>query len=289
MKQDNFLYKINAQMATMSKSEKSVASTILQNPSAVINMNMATLADISNVSEPTVVRVFNGLGFKKFHDFKIHLAQAIVPMAPFRYEQVDKNDTIDDVIKKTCNNSINAIQMAEHEFDSTDIKHVVTAIGKARFVGILSSGLTEIVALDAEHKFSRLGIRCSTVLRATQQLILSKNVNAHDALMIISQSGTTRRLVEVAEIAKQHGCTIICITAPDSPLARLCDYSIKVTPYDRIETMTPLSSRFIHHILVNILVASVAISKGSDTPDQLPALDSWIDNKIPLSTRRQTL
>ncbi len=282
MKQDNFLYTINAKMATMSKSEKAVVSIILKAPNEVINMNMAKLAEISNVSEPTVVRVFNILNFKKFHDFKIRLAQAIVPMAPFVYDQVSKNDTVNDVIKKTCNNSINAIQMAEHEFNSTDIEQVVTAIAKAKFISILSSGLTEIVALDAEHKFSRLGIRCATVFRATQQLILSKNVTPNDALVIISQSGTTKRLIEVAEIAKKRQCTIICITAPDSPLATLCDYLIKVTPYERIETMTPLSSRFIHHILVNILVASLAISNGSDSPDQLPALDSWIDNKVPI-------
>lgn len=280
MEQENFLYKMNAQMATMNKAEKCVASVVIENPWDIINMNMATLADTSGVSEPTVVRFFNGLGFKKFNDFKIHLAQAIAPTAPFRYEPVVRDDSTDEVIKKTCHNSINAIQRAEGDLNSQDIDHAVQAIMRSKWVGILSSGLTEIVALDAEHKFSRLGVRCSTVFRATQQIIMSQNVDKDDLLMIISQSGTTRRLVEVAEKAKQQGCVIVAITAPDSPLASLSDHLIKISPYEHTETVTPLNSRLIHQILINILAASIAIAKGSVCPDQLPALDSWVDNKI---------
>lgn len=280
MTHDNILYKINTHLQTMSKSEKQVASVILKSPNDVINMNLATLAKISQVSEPTVVRVFNGLGFKKYAEFKVQLAQAIVPMAPFRHDSIIADDGIETVIQKTCNNSINAIQMAEHEFDSTDIAHAVSVIIQAKFVGILSAGLTEIVALDAEHKFNRLGVRCATFFRITQQLILSQNLGSGDVLLLISQSGTTRKLVDVAAKAKQQGCKIVCITAPDSPLSVIGDTTISIRPYKRIETMTPLDSRLIHHILINILSAAIAIGKGEPSPDQLPALDSWIENKI---------
>lgn len=157
---------------------------------------------------------------------------------------------------------------------------MVKTILQVRWVGIVSSGLTEIVALDAEHKFSRLGIRCSTVFRATQLDILGENVDKSDLLVIISQSGTTRRLVEIAQRAKKRECIIVGITAPDTPLSVLCDHLIRVTPYECTEMVTPIDSRLIHQVSVNILVTAIALAKGSPHPDHLPALDSWIDNKI---------
>jgi RpiR family transcriptional regulator, carbohydrate utilization regulator len=53
-----------------------------------------------------------------------------------------------------------------------------------------------------------------------------------------------------------------------------------VLPYDRTELLTPLASRLNHHLIVNMLVTAIAMTSGSEFPDQLPALDSWQTDKI---------
>lgn len=98
--------------------------------------------------------------------------------------------------------------------------------------------------------------------------------------MIFSQSGATKQMVEVAIAAKAGGARIVAVTAADSPLARQSDYLVAVRPYEHTEVMTPLASRLNHHLVVNMLVTAIAISKGSEFPDQLPALDSWKTEKI---------
>jgi RpiR family carbohydrate utilization transcriptional regulator len=73
---------------------------------------------------------------------------------------------------------------------------------------------------------------------------------------------------------------VLSVAAAESPLARISDALIAVPPYDRTELMTPLASRLNHHLVVNMLVTAIAITSGSEFPDQLPALDFWQTEKI---------
>ena len=97
---------------------------------------------------------------------------------------------------------------------------------------------------------------------------------------MFSQSGATRRLVEVSRDARAKGAVTIAVTAPDSPLAEVSTQCIAIKPYERMEAMTPLASRLNHQLLVNMLVSTISIASGSEFPDQLPALDSWVTEKL---------
>ena len=90
----------------------------------------------------------------------------------------------------------------------------------------------------------------------------------------------TKQMVELAIAARAGGARVVSITAAESPLARVTDALIAVRPYDQTELMTPLASRLNHHLVVNMLVTAIAVSSGSEFPDQLPALDSWLTDKI---------
>ena len=56
-------------MSEFSKSEKKVAEVILSKPQSAIHSSIATLAKLSNVSEPTVNRFCRRLDTKGYPDF----------------------------------------------------------------------------------------------------------------------------------------------------------------------------------------------------------------------------
>jgi len=264
----------------MGSAERRVADFVIGDPAKAINMSMAALASASDVSDPTIVRFFRRFGFDGFNEFKVRLAQDLVPSAPFEYEGIRPHDSVSEVVRKTCYNSINAIQRSLLDFKPAEIETATMALLDAKWIGIMATGMSEIAALDAEHKFTRLGLRCSAVVRTSRQLAVGNDARPGDVFLVFSQSGATRRLVDASRKAGEAGAITIAVTAPDSPLAHVSTHLIGIKPYERMEMMTPLASRLNHQLLVNMLVTTMSITSGAEFPDQLPALDSWVTDKI---------
>lgn len=276
----SLLHQISSEMTNLGAAERRVAEYVTADPRQAINLSMAALAAESQVSDPTIVRFFRRFGFNGYNEFKMRLAQDLVPAAPFEYEGIHPHESVAEVVRKTCNNSINAIQRALQDFKVAEIERATEVLLEADWIAILATGISEIAALDAEHKFFRLGLRCAAIVGSSQQTALARNTRAGEVVLIFSQSGATRRMVEVAQQAQGRGATTVAVTAPGSPLAETADHLIGIKPYERMELMTPLASRLNHQLLVNMLVTSMAIASDSPFPDQLPALDSWVTEKI---------
>lgn len=276
----SLLQRIYQEMDTMGAAEQRVATFVNTVPGQVIHMSMAKLAESCSVSDPTIMRFCRRFGYEGYQDFKLNLAQSLVPSAPFAYEQIVPNDGIDNIVRKTCRNSLNAIQRALEDLIPQQIEDAALHLRHATWTGIYASGISEVTAIDAEHKFQRLGMRCAAVLGRKKQWMHAESARPNEIALIFSQSGHTKQMVELAIAARAGGARVVSVTAADSPLARVTDALIAVLPYDQTELMTPLASRLNHHLVVNMLVTAIAVSSGSEFPDQLPALDSWLTDKI---------
>ena len=226
------------------------------------------------------MRFCRRFGFQGYQDFKLHLAQSLVPSAPFAYEQIVPDDSIQNVVRKTTRNSLNAIQRLLEDLDPRQVDAGAKLLHAAGWVGIYASGISEITALDAEHKFQRLGMRCAALVGRKKQWLHAETSKPDEVVLIFSQSGHTKQMVDIAIAARAKGAHVLSITAAESPLAHVSDVLISVSPYDRTELMTPLASRLNHHLVVNMLVTAIAITSGSEFPDHLPALDFWQTEKI---------
>jgi RpiR family carbohydrate utilization transcriptional regulator len=276
----SLLQRILQESGQMGAAELRVARYVSANPGEVIHMSMARLSQECDVSDPTIMRFCRRFDFQGYQDFKLHLAQSLVPSAPFAYEQIVPNDSIQNVVRKTARNSLNAIQRLLEDLDAKEVEAGAKLLRAADWVGIYASGISEITALDAEHKFQRLGMRCAALIGRKKQWLHAETSRPNEVALIFSQSGHTKRMIDIAIAARAKGARVFSVTAAESPLAQVSDVLIGVLPYDRTELMTPLASRLNHHLVVNMLVTAIAITSGSEFPDQLPALDFWQTEKI---------
>ena len=183
-------------------------------------------------------------------------------------------------MRKTARNSLNAIQRLLEDLAPQQVEAGAKLLHSASWVGIYASGISEITALDAEHKFQRLGMRCAALIGRKKQWLHAETSRPDEVTLIFSQSGHTKQMIDVAIATRARGGRVLSVTAADSPLAHVSDVLIAVLPYDRTELLTPLASRLNHHLIVNMLVTAIAMTSGSEFPDQLPALDSWQTDKI---------
>lgn len=260
--------------------ELRVAEVVLRIPEAVMAMTMAQLAEAAQTSDPTVVRFIRKFDLVNYQDFKVRLAQGLLPQAPFYYEPVASSDSVETLVEKTIHNSLNAIQRFASDVKPAAIEKAVSKILQAQSIFLFGLGISETTAFDAEHKFFRLGLHTRAVLDSQRQLLLAQTLRPEELVVFFSHSGATKSLVTAASTARVAGAATVAITVPDSRLAQACDLCIGVPGYQHTELYTPLTARMNHLLVINMIVTAIGIKQGRKSPDNLEALDPWFTDKF---------
>jgi RpiR family carbohydrate utilization transcriptional regulator len=107
------------------------------------------------------------------------------------------------------------------------------------------------------------GVSAHAVSDGHVQVMSATMLQPGDCAVIISNSGRSRDLFDVAEIAQRKGATVIVITASGSPLAHLAQQPGHVLlaadhPEDW-DRYSPMVSRLLHLIIIDILTTGVAL------------------------------
>jgi RpiR family carbohydrate utilization transcriptional regulator len=261
------LDRIRAALPALPPAEQRVAKLVLADPRSFASLPVVELAERSHVSKPTVVRFCRSVGYDGLTDFKRKLAGSVNEGVPFVHRSVDEDDKSADIIVKVIDNAVSALLKYRNDAANHAFERAITALtdaGKSGaridFYGVGNSG---IVALDAQHKFFRLGVRANAVSDGHVQVMSATMLAPGDCAVIISNSGHSRDLLDVAEIARKKGATLIAITASDSPLAQVAHGSNQILlavdhpeDYDRY---SPMVSRLLHLMVIDILTTAVAL------------------------------
>lgn len=261
---ENLLTDIQSRLDSLNKSERKVAEAILRDPSAATRYSIAALARAANVSEPTVNRFCRGFSATGFPDFKIRLAQSIATGTPYVGQNVEANDTVSEFSDKIMLSTIASLDKARQALDPNALASAIDYLIQAKQINFFGMGGSASVALDAQHKFFRFNIPVMSYDDALMQRMVAAGANVGDVIVLISYTGRTRETVDIAQLARANGATVIGITNPDSPLAAVCSVVVGVTAPEDTEVYMPMSSRIIHLTVIDILATGVTLKRGAD-------------------------
>ena len=265
----NILDKITRNKALFSKSEKKVAEAILANPQTAIHSSIATLANLSDVSEPTVNRFCRRLDTKGFPDFKLHLAQSLANGTPYVNRNVDENDGPEEYTNKIFESTMAALDIAKQSADINTINRVVDLLTQARKISFFGLGSSASVAHDALNKFFRFNVPVVYFEDIVMQRMSTMNSGDGDVIVLISHTGRTKSLVEIAQIARANDATVIGITAKDSPLGRECSYVLSLDVPEDTDMYMPMASRIAQLTLIDILATGFTLRRGNKFRENL--------------------
>ena len=253
------IHKIKALEGTLSRAQGLVASVMLDQPHALLRMSLHDFAQLAGVSEPTVVRFCRTLGFSGYRDFKIVLAQDLVASETYGDVTVDAADGVAEVIHKVFNSTLENLVRARNALQPEKIEAAVQAILAARKIEFYALGPSGDIAVDAHHKFFRLGFNCVAYTDLGMQKISARALSSRDVVLVISSSGSVRELVEVVDTAVRAGAYVIGVTAQHSALAALCTLVLNVDLNPLAEVYSPIMSRIAHLLLLDILAVAVTV------------------------------
>ncbi len=265
------LDRIRASIPALPPAEQRVARLLLADPRGFATQPVAELAGRAQVSKPTVVRFCRSVGYDGLADFKLKLAGSVNEGVPFVHRAVDEDDKTADIVVKVVDNAVAALLRYRNAAAAPAMERAIDALvaaGRAgrriEFYGVGNSG---IVAQDAQHKFFRLGVHAQAVSDGHVQVMSATMLQPGDVAVVISNSGRSRDLLDVADITRRKGATLVAVTASGSPLALLARHAGAVLlaadhPEDA-DRYSPMVSRLLHLMIVDILTTGVALKLGS--------------------------
>ena len=260
------LDRITASITSLAPAEQRVAKLVLLDPRAFASLPVSELADRAHVSKPTVVRFCRSMGYDGLSDFKLKLAGTVSEGVPFIHRSVDVDDKVGDVLVKVIDNTVAAFLRYRNDASTHAIEKAVDALvstyeNRGR-IEVFGEGNSGIVAQDAQHKFFRLGINAIAYSDGHMQVMSASLLGPGDCLVIVSNSGRTRDLMDAADIARKHGTTVITITASGSPLAQIGHIHLAADHPEGYDKYSPMTSRLMHLMVIDVVATCLALRIG---------------------------
>lgn len=248
------------------EAEKKIADYIVNNKSNVIDMTISELAQSAGTSEATISRFCKKCNMKGFHHLKITLAKELVNSS--KNEVSSSGNISENNIKGSLNNilanKIEEIKQTILAINEDELKEILGLLKKAKTVQFAAVGNTIPAALDGCYKFNQIGIRSVTNTIWETQIAYTYNITNEDVIIIISNSGASKKLINVVEAAIDRGaCTIAITNSESSPIAKMCKYHIKTSTREKLFLDEYYFSRISAMTVIEILYLFLTVGKDN--------------------------
>ncbi|MBU3142042.1 MurR/RpiR family transcriptional regulator [Clostridium sp. CF012] len=228
-KQD-LMRSIQVKFPRLSKGQKLIAEYILKHYDKAAFMTAAKLGSSVGVSESTVVRFANELGFSGYPKLQKSLQELIknklttVQRIELSNDFITQENALKGVLKADMENIRATLEKINHK----TFEDVVNSLFKAKKIYIIglrsSSALAEFLAFYLNLILDNVKVVAYGVSDIFEQII---NVSEEDVLIGIGFPRYATRTIEALAFAKSRNADVVAITdSLLSPLAAKADYTL---------------------------------------------------------------
>ena len=236
--------------------EAKVADFILKNPAQALEANVSETAELSGVSDATVVRFCKRIGYAGFYQMKIQLSHDMGKnLNAGRAERADAQDSAQERVRSIGNN----IEIISKHVDTELMKKCAALISQSNTVFVIGNGYAKIIAYDIIYRLTRMGIRCSGGGYAETDFENLYMGQENDVAIFISRSGEDKKSYNEMELAKKKGIITISLTdAIKCPMGQIADYSLTTGIENRAKVHIHENSSSLNMmVLVEVLLGYV--------------------------------
>jgi RpiR family carbohydrate utilization transcriptional regulator len=267
---NNILEHIKTHVDALPAAQRQVAAAILADPEWALRANVETLADRAQVSPPTIIRFCHAIGLEGLREFKLQLAQQLAMGTPFLHRAVEKDDDVLTLGQKIMRGMISSLVDLEQRLDAALLESAISTLANARRLDCYGVGNTSMfMANDAQARFFRLGLTTNAYFDAHMQLISAATLTPDDAVLAISHVGRMPSLLEVVEVARERGATVLAMTQPGTPLAELAHIPLTVSVPEDAVVRVGTEAYLAHMSMLEILMVGVGLRRGNAAIERL--------------------
>ncbi len=276
---ESVLHTIRRLYGEMGPGEKRIADYIMNNTQSVVTMSVSQLAENCDCGDATVVRFSRRIGFEGFQAFKIGIAGEIGSTSSLGIE-IKKNDSCFDIFKKRINDISLSLQSTESILDAKALEKTANIIMNAKRVAVFGLGNSAAIALDAAHKFLRLGIDAQSCTDNHMQAIIASHLDRKSVAIGISHSGSSKDIVEALRLSKIGGATAICVTNyAASPIVDASDIALFTKAEETKHSILGLSSRIAQLTIFDAIYTYIVINSDDSAVQAIYNTEIALQNK----------
>jgi len=270
---DSIESRINAVQDKMTKTDKIFLEYLKgANYNEIVYQSITELSELSSVGEATILRFCRKLGLKGYQEFKLVLAQ-----------ELSKNiyNEEEGYIGKIADNMISAISETKNIINMMELDKAIELLAKSRrkyFFGLGNSG---IAAMEAKTRLMRIGFHVDALQDSHFMAMTTSTLTSEDVIVLVSISGSTKDIIDVAEIARENGVKIIVITNySKSPVARYADIILYTVRREGPLEGGSMVSKISQLYLIDVLCTGITLYINGDANEMLEKTARAVVNKI---------
>ena len=276
---ESTIHKIRKLYSSMGPAEKKIADFILADAQGIVSCSVTELAEKCGCGDATVVRFSRRLGFEGFQALKIGIAGEIGSTSSVGTE-ITKNDTCFEIFKKRINDISLSLQSTENVLNEQTLERAAQLIMKARRIAVFGLGNSAAIAMDAAHKFLRLGLDAQSCTDNHMQAIIASHLDRQSVAIGISHSGSSKDIVDALRLSKIGGATTICLTNfGSSPIVEASDIAIYTKSEETKRSILGMSSRIAQLTIFDAIYTYIVIHSDKAAVQAIYNTEIALQNK----------
>lgn len=236
------LVRIRSERDRMSAIERRIADFVLENAQLLRDYSSQQLADALGISQSSVVKFCQKLGFKGYPDLKLSISEAVV--------RADSGGALPDEHASELPRPAAGLWQCKSEAEEATrlinppeaLAAVAAAISGARAVFIIGLGEDDIHARAFALRLSLLGILTVHNLDPAHMTASLSAAAPDDVLLVFSEHGMQPALCQLSRHfrAHQHGKVVTITRHSSNALRAHADVALLVSAHDERPHVEPL-------------------------------------------------
>jgi DNA-binding MurR/RpiR family transcriptional regulator len=239
------LLKIRAERDQMSAIERRIADFLLENAHLLRDYSSQQLANALGISQSSVVKFSQKLGYKGYPDLKYSVGQAVARGDGGEEHSAGRDARIDDPHAALAEDLWHLKALAEAETRLINpperidaIAHAIAQAGKVFIIGLGEDG---IPARAFATRLSMLGVLTVHYVDAILMQAGVSSVAPDDVLLVFSEQGRQPALSQISRLFRERGGKVVTVTRhTPNPLRAHADAALLVSAHDERRHIEPL-------------------------------------------------
>ena len=212
----NGLIRIRQRYAGFAQSDKKLADYLLSQPDRARHLSSQQLAGEAGVSQSSVVKFAQKIGYKGFPALKLAISEALVsnpnPQSMPVHNQIRGDDPMRLVGEKLIKENVAAMHATLDVNTEEKLRESVAMLRDARRIVLTGSGASGLVARNFGWKLTKIGYNAIVEQDMHALLATVQAMDPDDLLLAISYSGERREINMATDEALRVGGKILAIT-----------------------------------------------------------------------------
>jgi DNA-binding MurR/RpiR family transcriptional regulator len=266
----DFRERLVRQAADLPPQQRSIADYVLEHLTAIPFLSVPELSRRVGVSEATVVRFAQRIGYPGFSELKMEL----VDMLQSRLNRSGDESTevvAEDVLAVVATLEATNIGRTVEGLDRGHFRQAAEALFLADSVYTFGMGISSLLAELAAYNLLQIGVRATSLSNrftsAREQLV---GMGDNDLLLVISLPPYSRQSLDILKDASAMGVPTIAISdRPTAPAANLAKLALTV----KSDNMMFTNAAAAVTVLLNALATEIATTHREESLDALARIN----------------